>query len=72
MNGALLSSITTLFSALSNMPPGYWPVVIKDEIGINEPGAHVSNDGQKPFALVLFTGEKWTITLSHEIKFSYV
>jgi hypothetical protein len=62
-----ITAVVSAFSSLASMPNGYWPVVIRDEIGINQPGAHVSGDGQKPFALVLFTGHKWTITLSHEV-----
>src|SRR5207249_747036 len=62
-----VTATVALFSTLAVMPSGSWPVAIRDEIGINEPGAHTSTDGQKPFALVLFTGSTWTITLSHEV-----
>jgi hypothetical protein len=55
------------FPSLDDMPHGYWPVVIRDDIGINQPGIHLSDGGQKCFALVLFSGSKWTLTLSHEI-----
>jgi len=53
--------------SLDDKPFGYWPVVVRDEIGINEPGVHLTEAGDKPFALVLFTGHDWTITLSHEL-----
>ncbi len=55
------------FPSLDDMPHGYWPVVIQDDIGINQPGVHLSDGGEKCFALVLFSGSKWTLTLSHEI-----
>jgi hypothetical protein len=55
------------FPSLNDMPHGYWPVVIRDEIGISAPGVHLSDGGEKAFALVLFTGSRWTVALSHEI-----
>ena len=55
------------FPSAEAMPQGYWPVFVQDDIGINVPGIHLSDGGEKAFALVLFTGSKWTMTLSHEI-----
>jgi hypothetical protein len=55
------------FPDLDSMPHGYWPVVVRDDIGINVPGVHLSDGGEKAFALVLFTGGGWTMGLSHEV-----
>jgi hypothetical protein len=55
------------FPSLESMPFGYWPVVVRDDIGINVPGVHLSDGGEKAFALVLFTGSRWAMNLSHEI-----
>jgi hypothetical protein len=62
-----VSATVDAFPDLESMPQGYWPVVVQDDIGINVPGIHLSDGGEKAFALVLFTGSKWTQTLSHEI-----
>src|SRR5579872_3540682 len=62
-----VAATVAAFPTLDDMPAGYWPVVIRDEIGINAPGAHVTEGGEKVFDLVLFTGSDWTITLSHEV-----
>jgi hypothetical protein len=61
-----VTATVSVFPSLE-IPPDYWPVVIRDDIGINEPGVHSTEFPEKPFALVLFTGSKWTVTLSHEI-----
>jgi hypothetical protein len=62
-----VSATIDVFPALDDMPQGYWPVVVRDDIGINVPGVHLSDGGEKAFALLLFTGGRWTKTLSHEI-----
>jgi len=53
------------FARLEDVPLGYWPMVIQDDIG--QPGAagiHLDNDGQ-PFALIT-SGDGWSLTASHE------
>ena len=53
------------FSKLEDVPVGYWPVIIRKNIGA--PGAggfHQDNSGQ-PFALVK-ASRRWSITASHE------
>jgi hypothetical protein len=53
------------FAKLEDVPLGYWPVIIADDIG--QPGAlgvHMDKDNQ-PFALVEF-GDGWELTASHE------
>jgi hypothetical protein len=62
-----VSAVVASFPSLDHMPLGYWPVVIRDEIGINEAGVHLSESGDKVFALVLFRGDRWTVSLSHEV-----
>jgi hypothetical protein len=54
------------FPALEDVPIGYWPVIIRDDIGFSgAAGIHLDDDGQ-PFALVQFSNT-WTLTTSHEI-----
>jgi hypothetical protein len=53
------------FNRLEDVPIGYWPVIIRDDI--DTPGAagvHEDKDGQ-PFALVT-AGDGWALTASHE------
>jgi hypothetical protein len=59
-------------ASLSDIAPNTWPVVIRDDIGINEAGVHWNETQDKPFALVTFReGEKpeegWQPTVSHEV-----
>ena len=53
------------FGSLDDVPLGYWPVVILDQI--DDPSAlgyHQDQDGQ-PYALVVYT-QSWSLTASHE------
>ena len=53
------------FPSLDDVPPGYWPVIIQEDIG--EPtaaGFHTDKNGN-PFALVQFS-PSWGLTASHE------
>jgi hypothetical protein len=53
------------FLALEDIPTGYWPIIVSDDI--RTPGAagiHLDKDGQ-PFSLVQ-NGEGWSLTASHE------
>jgi hypothetical protein len=61
------SAVLSAFPSLDHVPLGYWPVVVRDDIGINDAGVHLSESGDKVFALVLFSGSRWTVTLSHEV-----
>lgn len=54
------------FDALEDVPVGYWPMIVRDDI--NTPGAagvHLDNNGQ-PFALIQYN-ESWSLTASHEM-----
>jgi hypothetical protein len=53
------------FPALEDVPIGYWPIIIRDDIGFNAAGIHLDKDGQ-PFSLVKFEAG-WSLTASHEI-----
>jgi len=54
------------FGRLEDVPVGYWPIIVEDDI--HTPGAagiHLDKDGQ-PFALVT-AGDGWSLTASHEL-----
>jgi hypothetical protein len=54
------------FPKLEDVPIGYWPILIQEDI--NMPGAagiHLDKDGQ-PFALVTMS-DSWSLTASHEL-----
>lgn len=54
------------FADLEDVPTGYWPVVVRDDIGFpGAAGIHLDQDGQ-PFALVQYSN-RWTLTASHEV-----
>lgn len=53
------------FQQLEDVPLGYWPVIIQDDIGQSDAlGVHLDQDNQ-PFALVEST-DSWPLTASHE------
>jgi hypothetical protein len=57
------------FPKLEDVPIGYWPIIVRDDI--NVPGAagiHMDQDGQ-PFALVTAHADRdiWSLTCSHEL-----
>ena len=54
------------FARLQDVPVGYWPIVVRDDI--HQPGAagvHLDRNGQ-PFALVQYD-QGWALTASHEM-----
>jgi hypothetical protein len=53
------------FASLQDLPVGYWPIIVRDDI--NTPGAAgVHEDKNKqPFALVQYSNS-WSLTASHE------
>jgi hypothetical protein len=53
------------FHRLQDLPLGYWPVVVKDNIGFNAAGIHLDRNNQ-PYALVT-AGRDWSLTASHEV-----
>jgi hypothetical protein len=53
------------FAKLEDVPIGYWPIIVRDDIGIpGAAGVHEDKNGQ-PFSLVT-AGEGWALTASHE------
>jgi hypothetical protein len=61
------SATVDAFDKLEDVPLGYWPMIVRDDIGI--PGAggiHEDEDGQ-PFALITAGDlDTWSLTASHE------
>lgn len=56
------------FEALEDIPLGYWPMIIKDDIEQSgAAGIHLDNDKQ-PFALITASSDvdTWSLTASHE------
>ena len=54
------------FGKLKDVPLGYWPVIIRDDIGFpGAAGIHLDKGGQ-PYALVQYSPD-WVLTSSHEI-----
>lgn len=54
------------FDKLSDVPVGYWPLIVRDDIG--QPGAagvHLDKNGQ-PFSLIEYS-DSWSLTASHEM-----
>jgi len=53
------------FIDLEDVPLGYWPMVVLDNIGVpGAAGIHLDQDGQ-PFALIQHSNS-WSLTASHE------
>jgi len=53
------------FSNLEDVPLGYWPMIVRDDIGFpGAAGIHLDEDGQ-PFALIQHSNS-WSLTASHE------
>jgi hypothetical protein len=66
--GPLWSVTATVdgFARLADVPLGYWPVIVRDDVGdnYNAAGIHLDDNGQ-PFSLVQASDE-WPQTASHE------
>src|SRR5260370_37443763 len=63
-----ISATVDAFAKLEDVPAGYWPMIIKDNIGYNAAGIHMDKDGQ-PFALISAADsvDEWSLTASHEM-----
>jgi hypothetical protein len=54
------------FPTLEDVPLGYWPMIVRDDIGVpGAAGIHLDKDGQ-PFALITMS-DSWSLTASHEL-----
>lgn len=60
-----INATVDAFGKLEDVPLGYWPIMIRDDIGFDAAGIHLDKDGQ-PFALVT-AGNDWSLTASHEV-----
>src|SRR5271165_4940641 len=63
-----ISATVDAFDTLDDVPPGYWPIIVMDDI--DQPGAagiHQDENGQ-PIALVSASDNLavWSVTASHE------
>ncbi len=60
-----ISASIHAFATLEEVPLGYWPMIVQDDIGYQgAAGIHLDRDGQ-PFALIS-SGDGWALTASHE------
>src|SRR5438270_13574298 len=62
-----VSATVDAFAKLEDVPLGYWPMIVMDDIGIDAAGVHEDKDGQ-PFSLISASTEidVWSLTASHE------
>ena len=64
-----ISATVDAFAKLEDVPDGYWPMIIKDDIGTpGAAGVHMDQDNQ-PFALITSSDsiDEWSLTSSHEM-----
>src|SRR5712691_2442105 len=54
------------FASLEDVPLGYWPVIIMDDIPFPAGGIHLNKQNGQPYALVRYSDE-WPMTTSHEV-----
>lgn len=60
-----MSATVDAFVKLEDVPVGYWPIIVMDDINVSgAAGVHEDKNAQ-PFALVTY-GEDWALTASHE------
>ena len=60
-----VNATVSVFAQLEDVPLGYWPIIIRDDIQVpGAAGVHEDKDGQ-PFALVQMSSS-WSLTTSHE------
>lgn len=63
-----ISATVDSFAKLEDVPLGYWPLIVMDNIGVDAAGVHEDKDGQ-PFALISASAklDDWSLTASHEM-----
>jgi hypothetical protein len=64
-----ISATVDACATLEDVPDGYWPVIVMDDIGFpGAAGIHLDRDGQ-PFALISSCPDldSWALTASHEM-----
>ncbi|MEO8768481.1 MAG: hypothetical protein ABI402_00285 [Ferruginibacter sp.] len=55
-----------VFHDLKDIPLGYWPVIVMDDIGEPDAAGYHDDKNHQPYALVAYS-DSWTLTCSHEI-----
>jgi hypothetical protein len=62
-----VSATVDAFARPQDVPPGYWPMFVRDDIGVpGAAGIHEDKNGQ-PFALITAGDlDTWSLTASHE------
>src|ERR1700681_4300216 len=63
-----VSATVDTFKTLEDVPQGYWPMLVMDDIGTpGAAGVHEDKNGQ-PFALITASSDldTWALTASHE------
>src|SRR5262245_44263022 len=61
-----ITATVDAFDKLEDVPVGYWPIIVRDDIGTpGAAGVHLDDNGQ-PFALVQYS-DSWSLTASHEM-----
>ena len=64
-----VSATVDAMEKLEDVPAGYWPIILMDDIGFSgAAGIHLDRDRQ-PFALVTASSDRdvWSLTASHEM-----
>lgn len=60
-----VNAVITAYPTLEDVPIGYWPLIVKDDIGLRgAAGVHLDDSGQ-PFSLIQLSN-RWPLTTSHE------
>ena len=60
-----IQGTVSAFARLEDVPAGFWPVIVRDDIEEDAEGTHCDDHGQ-PLALVT-SGPSWSVTASHEV-----
>lgn len=62
-----IAATVVAYASLDDVPTDYWPMIIRDDIGVNAAGIHL-DDNRQPFALITSSDEldTWSLTASHE------
>jgi hypothetical protein len=63
------AATVSAFEKLEDVPIGYWPMIVMDNIGVNgAAGIHLDKDNQ-PYALITASTEidQWSVTAAHEM-----
>lgn len=60
-----VEATVSYFEKLTDVPLGYWPVIIKDNIGVQGAGGVHLDDNKQPYALVQ-AENFWQLATSHE------